>query len=133
MKFLVYHVKNPTFFPPHPEWNQENYEHVAEVDTTSLEEVFRVTNHIDEPWWKNKEVTWYKPNSRSTSVGDVVTDGAGMVFRCEGTGWQRIDDYDLVSQTSDIWGSNGSQLKDEDTEDVIGMDDCPPSTWADFE
>lgn len=91
MKFTVYHAKNPTFgMGDHPEFNEENYEKVAEVDSDSLGEVFRITNHIEDAWWKNKEVLWHKDGSRSTSVGDVVTDGAGFAFRCEMAGWSKI-------------------------------------------
>jgi hypothetical protein len=90
MKFLVYHDKNPTFCPPYHSFTPDNYELVAEVDTIDLDEVFRVTNHIDEPWWNNPEVKWHKPQSRSTSVGDVVTDGASKSFRCDMAGWSDI-------------------------------------------
>jgi hypothetical protein len=44
---------------------------VAEVDTNSLEDAFRLTNHIDEAWFNNPEVKVIK-KSRSTSIGDVM-------------------------------------------------------------
>jgi hypothetical protein len=44
---------------------------VAEVETDSLEEAYRLTNHLDKSWYENHGVkTLLK--SRSTSVGDVL-------------------------------------------------------------
>lgn len=44
---------------------------VAEVATDDLDEAFRLTNHIDSNWCRNKGVTCLVPG-RSTSVGDVM-------------------------------------------------------------
>ena len=57
---------------------------VAKVDTTSLEEAYRLTNHLDHNWSTNKEVqTIYK--SRSTSIGDVLSyDGTSYAVATMG-------------------------------------------------
>ena len=48
---------------------------VATVDTTDLEEAFRLTNHIDSDWQGNPKVNAIAGIHRSTSVGDVIVDG----------------------------------------------------------
>ena len=89
MKYTVWHAREPKFgMGGHPEFNDENYEKVAEVESENVDDVFRITNHIDSPWPKNPEVRWYKGGGcRSTSVGDVVIDGNGKRYLCEGVGW----------------------------------------------
>lgn len=85
----IYHAKNPTFgIGGHPEFNEENFELVAEVFGKSLSDAFRLTNNIDKPWSKNKGVKVIK-ESRSTSVGDVVKLG-NELHRCEMAGWSKI-------------------------------------------
>ena len=77
-KFIVYHKKQPTFIDGllannsvvRPV-NRDDYIQVAVVECGSYEDVFRLTNHIDFDWWKNKQVKWHV-KTRSTSVGDVV-------------------------------------------------------------
>ena len=91
MKYTIYHDKNPTYgFRNHPEFNEVNFEKVAEVECQSLGTIFRVTNHISAPWFGNPEVKWCKKDSRSTSIGDVVTDEDGKKFRCEMVGWTEL-------------------------------------------
>lgn len=87
MKLKVYHTKEPSFRPGDPvEFNDENFELVAEVECGELDDVFQLTNHIDHDWWDNKGVTLIK-QSRSTSVGDVVVASDGQKFRCLMAGW----------------------------------------------
>jgi hypothetical protein len=47
---------------------------VAIVNTENFSEAYKLTNHIDQEWWKNDRVTVSQgePNYRSTSVGDVL-------------------------------------------------------------
>jgi hypothetical protein len=92
MKYEVFHAKNPNFgFGGHPAFVPENYEKVAEVEVENVDEAFRVTNHIDEPWWKNPEVKWHKDQSRrSTSVGDVVVGPDGKRYLCDMVGWKVV-------------------------------------------
>jgi len=91
MKYKVYHAINPTFgFGKKPEFPSE-YKLVATVECADLEDVFRITNHIDEDWTKNPEVTeLFHNRPRSTSVGDVVIDEDGYHFYCDQVGWKEI-------------------------------------------
>ena len=91
MKYTVYHAVNPTFgFGVKPQLPGE-YEKVAEVECSDLEDVFRVTNHIDEAWQENKEVLWSKRPARSTSVGDVIVDDTGDQYYCASVGWEKVE------------------------------------------
>ena len=49
----------------------EAYTHVATVVADSLNDVFRLTNTINWPWWENDAVDAIVENTRSTSVGDL--------------------------------------------------------------
>jgi hypothetical protein len=56
----------------------------------TLEEAFRLTNHINAPWEENKEISYLVGEThRSTSVGDVVENENG-VFWCKMVGWEKI-------------------------------------------
>lgn len=87
----VYHAKEPTFgHGPMPAW-PDGYALVATVRCHDIDDAFRLTNHIDTAWWKNEGVVLVGPPAhRSTSVGDVVVDDAGKVWRCESVGWIEI-------------------------------------------
>ncbi len=53
-----------------------DYVKVAEVIAHDLEEVFRRTNTIEFYWWEDPKVVRSEPIAyRSTSVGDVITQG----------------------------------------------------------
>jgi hypothetical protein len=105
-KIQVYHAIKPTYgFGEAPGWPEE-YVQVAEVDTTDLDEAFKLTNHISKPWWENEKVTVVglerdpdgRGKHRSTSVGDVlvktgVTDAEDEVYRCANFGWTRINPH----------------------------------------
>jgi len=71
-----------------------DFETVAIVATESEDHAFRLTNHVDSPWWENPLVVRYKPESRSTSVGDVMMllelDGVRFL-RCAPAGWEEMD------------------------------------------
>ena len=91
----VFHAINPNFgfvSPEHPNpvWPMD-YRHVADVEvgdykTQCPENAFRLTNHIDTDWFFNKEIVWFMPQSRSTSVGDIV-EIDGMYWRVENVGF----------------------------------------------
>ena len=60
--------------------NEQPYEHVANIDTNSVQEAFAATQNIDDSWcsWDNK---------RSTSSGDVlVCDGVAHFLVPMGNG-----------------------------------------------
>ena len=90
----VYHAVNPNFgWPteerPNPTW-PEGYVLVAEVDTNSKEKAFELTNTIDRGWWENEGVKCLVGQTRSTSVGDIVTTEDGKIWLCEALGWKEI-------------------------------------------
>ena len=87
MCYQVFHAINPNYGFGEPPQFPSEYELVANVETTELEDVFRLTNHIE--WEKNSQVEEVKP-SRSTSVGDIVVDATGHAFLCERIGWKEI-------------------------------------------
>ena len=91
MKYKVWHAKEPTFgFGEQPKFPDE-YEKVAVVESGGLEDVFRITNHIDYDWTKNPEVIEVlKHPCRSTSVGDIVEDENGKFFYCDNVGWKEL-------------------------------------------
>ena len=72
--------------------SMEEYELVAEVDAETIEDVFRLTNHIDIPWMKNPEVETSLAKSRSTSVGDIVEYPNGDRVICCSMGWYKLDE-----------------------------------------
>lgn len=95
MKFQVYHAVKPTFGMTKPNFPTD-YKKIAIVETNDLEDVFRITNHIDEDWRKNPEVLeTIGDKFRSTSVGDVVVDEKGEAHYCDVIGWNKLDDLPL--------------------------------------
>jgi hypothetical protein len=76
-------------------WPDE-YRLVARVEVhdgvspqNAAEEAFHRTQHIEEAWWKNEGVERVGPETRSTSVGDVVVVGE-VGFLCDRCGWQEF-------------------------------------------
>jgi hypothetical protein len=81
----VWQVKNvtgPQLRFPH------DFELVAEVETNDPEIAFARTNSVEQPWPKNPGVIAHKPESRSTSSGDVVVTPQGALHHCLSFGWQ---------------------------------------------
>jgi hypothetical protein len=81
--FEVWHFRTPEQIVEgymHPEnaiarWlnNHETYRKVAEVEASSLEDVWRITQNVNLAWTKNPHVVWSKSQEvRSTAVGDVL-------------------------------------------------------------
>lgn len=70
------------------------YKHVATVDGDSLEDAFRLTNTIDNSWWKNMGVkpTFDRMRSgcRSSSVGDIFVH-LNHIHICCGFGFGELD------------------------------------------
>lgn len=101
MKIATVYQKNESdFFTPASEEDLENIDRdftkVAEVvvevyndDTRSLEEAYKLTNHLDKEWWKNEEVTMIS-QSRSTSVGDII-EMDGMFYAVDICGFKLIN------------------------------------------
>ena len=68
----------------------EDYKLVATVNAESIEDVFRLTNHIDNDWRENAYVTPTKEAQRSTSVGDIVEDEKRKRWICQSMGWKEL-------------------------------------------
>lgn len=90
----VYHAIKPNFGMnfigiPEPQFPTD-FELVAEVDADDVDEAFRLTNHIDQPWYENEGVKTIK-KSRSTSMGDVIVVSAGA-YQCMALGWEKYDE-----------------------------------------
>lgn len=92
MRYIVYHVKNPSFGLKEHVWPDE-YNAVAQVEAAELEDVFVRTNTNATPWWKGSGLVLLSENPRSTSVGDVVVDYEGKAFRCASMGWEQIENF----------------------------------------
>ena len=97
-KFRVYHKKEMMFRYNEADattvYDSDLYDWVADVRARNIDDVFRVTNHIDEAWWENPEIFEYK-ESRSTSIGDVIFDvAAGTYHLCMPAGWKKVTDGD---------------------------------------
>jgi hypothetical protein len=70
---------------------RSDYQRVATVVASSLEEVFASTQHLDAPWWKHPTVTLArKDRFRSTSVGDVIADEEGCLWLVKVVGFSQI-------------------------------------------
>ena len=68
-----------------------DYVLVATVNTETIGEAFQLTNHIDQEWWKNKEVTKVIPKgTRSSAVWDVFVSSDGNAYLCDHVGWKRL-------------------------------------------
>jgi len=68
-----------------------DFTQVATVRGNSLDDAFRLTNHIDTPWTQNEDVTaCVKQPVRSTSVGDVIVDEAGAAHVVASFGFKQF-------------------------------------------
>lgn len=121
MNFSVFHKKRPTFgiewlgddlgdIPP-DRVLLADFERVAIVNCENLEDVFRVTNHIDESWQNNPEVVTAVERARSTSVGDVVITADGKAFLCDHVGWVEVKVEDAYKEWPRVWPVNLNTLK----------------------
>jgi hypothetical protein len=74
--------------------NKLKYNVVALVELPSGEDygdTFRITNHIDRPWYDNPEVKWCDRTARSTSVGDLVENVESKeLYVCASIGWCKV-------------------------------------------
>ena len=92
--YLVFHnVNEETMFEVNPAlWKaqDQSYRLVALVEAHSLEEAFRLTNHIEGDWRKNALVKSVSDiPSRSTSVGDVITVN-GQIWLVDQAGFRQV-------------------------------------------
>jgi hypothetical protein len=66
-----------------------NYQEIAHVEASSLEEVYFKTQHLETAWWHNKGVAAVQM-SRSTSVGDIIQDEQNDLWIVAVTGFLKI-------------------------------------------
>lgn len=72
---------------------------VAEVACADLEDAFRLTNNIEYAWQTNEGVRpmpAYATSCRSTSVGDLILDEAGILHRVADFGFEALPDNGLT-------------------------------------
>lgn len=65
------------------------YKHVATLDGT-LDDAFRLTNHITESWTSNEGVDVMPGGHRSTSVGDII-EQEGAFFFVDRFGFEKLE------------------------------------------
>jgi hypothetical protein len=110
-EFTVYHNESPRdsdsyrFF----EWDRiekGNLKKVATVRTPSLNDVYRLTNHIDRAWWENDGVEVVEPAQHSsTSVGDLIVDETeGKAYQVASFGFTEVEDkgdaFEAIKETA---------------------------------
>lgn len=76
----------------------DDYVHVANVQTSSLEDAQRLTTDSGSAldgagrrWVNNPQAQALVVVPRSTDVGDVIVDPKGIAYRCERSGFQRLE------------------------------------------
>mgnify|MGYP001627759414 CR=1 FL=1 len=75
------------------------YRPVATVRCSGLDELFRLTNHIDSDWTKNPGVLDVAHPARSTSMGDLAFSLSDeTVSICAMLGWRPLPDESLARQ-----------------------------------
>jgi hypothetical protein len=61
----------------------------------TLDDVYKLTNHIDNNWTNNSKVSPIHPFPRSTSIGDIIVDLFNpfkvSYFRVASFGFERIE------------------------------------------
>lgn len=77
------------------DWSQEDY-----FEQRVHAEVFRLTNHINKPWWENEGVTLVK-ESRSTSIGDIIMIG-NRRFMAHNVSWIALDPVVVEAPSAQI-------------------------------
>jgi len=94
MQYIVWHANEPNWGHGQKPAFPEEYKRVAVVTSDGIDDVFRITNHIEDSWTKNPEVNSLPdgPQQRSTSVGDVVEEFRpdGKKFYCDNFGWGEL-------------------------------------------
>jgi hypothetical protein len=68
------------------------YQEVAHVEADNIENVFRLTNHVDEDWTEGPAITRVKSPCRSTSVGDIVMDDSFNLYKCASFGFDMLSE-----------------------------------------
>jgi len=99
MKYIVYHAINSSFGLGERFESNKDFKKVAILggNGMGLEDVFRLTNHIEDNWENNPEILEVIGNGhRSTSVGDIVVNEHNEAYRCEMIGWVKLHEHTLA-------------------------------------
>lgn len=81
------------------------YREVALVDVSDINEVYPLTNYIDEPWTQNEGVLAHAEKVRSTSVGDIVMEAdSGLLHSCACIGWEPLTEQQEEAFRSHLGG-----------------------------
>lgn len=105
MIFTVHQAQNRGIrFEGNPDnWKNRkpgDYAIVCQVDCSTLEEMWTLTQHVNEPWHLSNafmsargRVLAASPHVplRSTSVGDVIVDSSGNAFMCMAVGYTKVE------------------------------------------
>ena len=104
----VFHNPRTDFFRVNPSdvFTITPDELVAIVDTDDLDEAYRLTNHIDKPWYENTEVQTIR-KSRSTSVGDFM-ELNGAWYAVAPMGFDKVTEAPHASRTDDAPSATNS-------------------------
>ena len=100
----VWHDRKPLFgFGDGTAKFPEDYVHVADVDTDSLDVAFERTNNVTGPWWDNEHVYAMEAGIlakglRSTSVGDIAVHN-DTVYLCYPVGWRQVEGEDMPQKS----------------------------------
>lgn len=95
--YTIYHFRDGVAPSRHPgeqtprRVKPGDYQRVAEVMASDLEEAFEQTNTVEAPWWKRSAVNALsaQPPLRSTSVGDLIASGNSL-WMVEGCGFRQV-------------------------------------------
>lgn len=68
------------------------YDEAARIEAPAIHDVFRLSNSIDHHWSENEGILICAPRCRSTMVGDLVLDEAGVLHSCASFGWDTVPD-----------------------------------------
>ena len=71
-----------------------DYHTVALVNCETLDDAFKLTNTIDDYWWKNECVVqkFSGQGCRSTSVGDIIENAQTREhWICAPVGWEKLN------------------------------------------
>jgi len=98
--YQLLHAIRPTFceVESREKLNWDDFELVAEIWATDLEDLYSKTNHKDAPWHEAavNDIQYLKPREdgrppRSTSIGDLAIDPEGKIWCCATLGWKQLD------------------------------------------
>lgn len=74
-----------------------HFREVAVISASSIDEIFRLSNHIDDDWTQGASVLRAADARRSTSVGDIAMDvSTGDLYACASIGWKPLTESEAA-------------------------------------